>query len=109
MRLNIFLPSTSPKLTISTGNFSLTNPILFYSDTALTDIEDTLKKFIKRDDVDIILINQNVSRARSMTKQPSRRLDFLRGVDRLLQNLIILIITVLHIFVYYKSHASQIN
>ena len=31
------------------------------SDTALTDIEDTLKKFIKRDDIDIILINQNVS------------------------------------------------
>ena len=34
------------------------------SDTALTDIEDTLKKFIKRDDIDIILINQNVSTVR---------------------------------------------
>merc|ERR1712018_503936 len=30
-------------------------------DTALTDIEDTLKKFIKRDDIDIILINQNIA------------------------------------------------
>eukprot|EP00095_Tigriopus_kingsejongensis_P011979 maker-scaffold1489_size38734-snap-gene-0.10 protein:Tk11979 transcript:maker-scaffold1489_size38734-snap-gene-0.10-mRNA-1 annotation:"v-type proton atpase subunit f 1" len=29
--------------------------------TALTDIEDTLKKFIKRDDIDIILINQNIA------------------------------------------------
>merc|ERR1711902_142930 len=29
--------------------------------TPLTDIEDCLKKFIKRDDVDIILINQNVA------------------------------------------------
>ena len=26
----------------------------------MTDIEDVLKKFIKRDDIDIILINQNV-------------------------------------------------
>ena len=35
--------------------------ILFVPDTAITDIEDCLKKFIKRDDIDIILINQNVS------------------------------------------------
>ena len=31
------------------------------SDTAVTEIEDTLKKFIRRDDIDIILINQNVA------------------------------------------------
>ena len=31
------------------------------ADTPLTDIEDCLKKFIKRDDIDIILINQNVA------------------------------------------------
>ena len=31
------------------------------SDTAITEIEDTLKKFIRRDDIDIILINQNVA------------------------------------------------
>ena len=30
-------------------------------DTPLSDIEDCLKKFIKRDDIDIILINQSVS------------------------------------------------
>ncbi|XP_059090322.1 V-type proton ATPase subunit F [Tigriopus californicus] len=29
--------------------------------TPLTDIEECLKKFIKRDDVDIILINQNIA------------------------------------------------
>jgi len=29
--------------------------------TAITDIEDCLKKFIKRDDIDIILINQNIA------------------------------------------------
>jgi V-type H+-transporting ATPase subunit F len=28
--------------------------------TPIADIEETLKKFIKRDDIDIILINQNV-------------------------------------------------
>ena len=38
------------------------NRILPITDTPLTDIEDRLKKFIKRDDIDIILINQNVSR-----------------------------------------------
>ena len=32
-----------------------------FADTPLTDIEDCLKKFIKRDDIDIILINQNVA------------------------------------------------
>ena len=29
--------------------------------TAVSDIEDTFKRFIKRDDIDIILINQNVA------------------------------------------------
>jgi len=31
------------------------------TDTAVSEIEDTFKRFIKRDDIDIILINQNVS------------------------------------------------
>ncbi|KAL6416548.1 hypothetical protein ACFW04_013378 [Cataglyphis niger] len=30
-------------------------------DTAISEIEDTFKRFIKRDDIDIILINQNVA------------------------------------------------
>lgn len=30
-----------------------------YSDTAVSEIEDCFKRFVKRDDVDIILINQN--------------------------------------------------
>ena len=30
-------------------------------DTAVSDIEDTLKKFIRREDIDIILINQNIA------------------------------------------------
>ncbi|CAB4066388.1 ATPeV1F [Lepeophtheirus salmonis] len=30
-------------------------------DSAITEIEDCLKTFIKRDDIDIILINQNVA------------------------------------------------
>lgn len=30
-------------------------------DTPVSEIEDTFKRFIKRDDIDIILINQNVS------------------------------------------------
>lgn len=34
---------------------------LYFTDTAVSDIEDTFKRFIKRDDIDIILINQNVS------------------------------------------------
>jgi len=37
-------------------NFMVVN-----KDTPLTDIEDCLKKFIRRDDVDIILINQNIA------------------------------------------------
>ena len=35
--------------------------IYIFIDTAVSDIEDTFKRFIKRDDIDIILINQNVS------------------------------------------------
>lgn len=36
---------------------------MFYSclDTAIIDIEECFKGFVKRDDIDIILINQNVS------------------------------------------------
>ncbi|KAG5330326.1 VATF ATPase, partial [Acromyrmex charruanus] len=29
--------------------------------TAVSEVEDTFKRFIKRDDIDIILINQNVA------------------------------------------------
>ena len=39
----------------------LQNAIFFVLDTPITDIEDCLKKFIKRDDIDIILINQNIA------------------------------------------------
>jgi V-type H+-transporting ATPase subunit F len=35
------------------------NLIFLYSDTAVSEIEDCFKRFIKRDDIDIILINQN--------------------------------------------------
>jgi V-type H+-transporting ATPase subunit F len=34
---------------------------MILTDTAVSEIEDTFKRFIKRDDIDIILINQNVS------------------------------------------------
>jgi len=37
------------------------NFLVVDKDTAITEIEDTLKKFIRRDDIDIILINQNVA------------------------------------------------
>ncbi len=37
------------------------SPFCVCVDTALTELEDCLKKFILRDDIDIILINQNVS------------------------------------------------
>ncbi len=40
-------------------------------DTALTELEDCLKKFIRRDDIDIILINQNVSENSPVAKQNS--------------------------------------
>lgn len=36
--------------------------IIFITDTPESEIEDTFKRFIKRDDIDIILINQNVSK-----------------------------------------------
>lgn len=31
------------------------------SDTAVSEVEDCFKRFVKRDDIDIILINQNVA------------------------------------------------
>ena len=34
---------------------------MLFSETPLNDIEDTFKKFVNRDDIDIILINQIVS------------------------------------------------
>eukprot|EP00096_Caligus_rogercresseyi_P010832 TRINITY_DN4067_c0_g1_i1.p1 TRINITY_DN4067_c0_g1~~TRINITY_DN4067_c0_g1_i1.p1 ORF type:complete len:123 (-),score=37.57 TRINITY_DN4067_c0_g1_i1:140-508(-) len=37
------------------------NFLVVDKDTAITDIEDTLKTFIKRDDIGIILINQNIA------------------------------------------------
>lgn len=33
----------------------------FVLDTAVSEIEDCFKRFVKRDDIDIILINQNVA------------------------------------------------
>ena len=39
----------------------LTSYIFSFSDTPLNDIEDAFKKFVNRDDIDIILINQIVS------------------------------------------------
>jgi len=38
------------------GNFMIVD-----KDTPLSDIEETLKQFIKRSDIDIILITQNVA------------------------------------------------
>jgi len=37
------------------------NFLVVDKNTAVSDIEDTLKKFIRREDIDIILINQNVA------------------------------------------------
>lgn len=34
---------------------------LSFSDTAVSEIEECFKRFIKRDDIDIILINQNIA------------------------------------------------
>lgn len=31
------------------------------ADTAVSELEETFKRFVKRDDIDIILINQNVA------------------------------------------------
>lgn len=32
-----------------------------FTDTSISEIEECFKRFVKRDDIDIILINQNVS------------------------------------------------
>ena len=37
------------------------HPCIHFSDTAVSEIEDCFKRFVKRDDVDIILINQNIA------------------------------------------------
>jgi V-type H+-transporting ATPase subunit F len=37
------------------------NFLVVDKDTAVADIEESLKSFIKRDDIDIILINQNIA------------------------------------------------
>ena len=37
------------------------NFLVVDKNTAVSDIEDTLKTFIRRDDISIILINQNVA------------------------------------------------
>lgn len=34
--------------------------IISTSDTSISEVEDCFKRFLKRDDIDIILINQNV-------------------------------------------------
>lgn len=35
--------------------------VTYFTDTAVSEIEDCFKRFVKRDDIDIILINQNVA------------------------------------------------
>ena len=34
--------------------------VLPFADTSISEVEDCFKRFLKRDDIDIILINQNV-------------------------------------------------
>lgn len=34
---------------------------MLHTDTSISEVEDCFKRFLKRDDIDIILINQNVS------------------------------------------------
>ena len=48
------------KLTFSYFYFIL-SCFIFSPDTSVSEIEETFKNFVKRDDIDIILINQNVS------------------------------------------------
>lgn len=38
---------------------NVTNIFILFIDTAVSEIEDCFKRFLKRDDIDIILINQN--------------------------------------------------
>ena len=57
---NFLVVDKSKKRPLIQSTDSLLNICLFFADTPVTDIEDTLKKFIRRDDIDIILINQNV-------------------------------------------------
>lgn len=38
---------------------------LYYADTSISEVEECFKRFLKRDDIDIILINQNVSIAKN--------------------------------------------
>lgn len=41
------------------GNFFFKKKNVYIPDTAVSEIEDCFKRFVKRDDIDIILINQN--------------------------------------------------
>ena len=46
------------------------NFLVVDKNTAVSDIEDTLKTFIRRDDISIILINQNVAEMVKMASKP---------------------------------------
>ena len=46
------------------------NFLVVDKNTAVSDIEDTLKTFIRRDDISIILINQNVAEMVKMDSRP---------------------------------------
>lgn len=53
-----------------------------FLDTAVIDIEECFKGFVKRDDIDIILINQNVRRSGILyTFLRLREYDFLFPID----------------------------
>lgn len=39
----------------------MTQYMFYIPDTPVSEIEDCFKRFVKRDDIDIILINQNVA------------------------------------------------
>ena len=79
----------------------------------MTDIEDTLKKFIKRDDIDIILINQNVSTGQGTLEIPKLLIRLLyteeniapRFFSRLAATMVINVIIVI---CDHKSHVSKI-
>lgn len=41
---------------------------VIFIDTAASEIEECFKRFVKRDDIDIILINQNVAELIDQTR-----------------------------------------
>merc|ERR1711928_258722 len=63
-QINMALSSARGKLIGVIGELDKNrrpNFMVVDKNTAISDIEDTLKSFIRRDDIDIILINQNVA------------------------------------------------